>query len=235
MPRGMPSIPFLCDRGPPDDQEMRSAILKELKIAKDSQRVIGVWRKRLDKHVIRGVVLASTSDLALLHLLDDGIRLDGYSVIRTRDITRLDLLLPRAEFYYEALRLRKQCPRNPRGIDLSDLTTVITSAGKAYPLVTVHPERKQPGICWIGRPLHIEKRDLVLAYITPGAMWEGDQRCCLADIPRSTSAELMRSRSRSWRNLVSGPQAGAWRQALSHEPSRGLAETGPIMVECGES
>ena len=163
---------------------MRTAILKDLKIARESQRVIGVWRKRVDNHVIRGVVLDSTPDLVLLHVLDDGIRLDGYSVIRIKDITRLDVLLPRADLYHEALRLRRQRPRNPRSVVLSDLTAVIISAGNAYPLVTLHPERKKPGICWIGHPLYVEKRDLVLAYITPGATWDGEHRCRLADITK---------------------------------------------------
>ena len=163
---------------------MRTANLKDLKIARKSQRVIGIWRKRINKHALLGVVLDSTPDLVLLHVLDDGIRLDGYSVIRIKDITRIDVFLPRADFYHEALRLRKQRPRHPRDIDLSDLTAVIISAGNAYPLVTLHPERKEPGICWIGHPLRIEKRDLMLAYLTPGATWDGEQRCRLADITK---------------------------------------------------
>jgi len=163
---------------------MLSAINRDLQTAQKRHQVISVARKRLKEKPLLGVVVVVTSDLVLLHRLDDGIRLDGYSLLRSRDVTRVDLELPRAKFYHEALRLRRQRPRRPRGIDLTELAAGIMSAGLAFPLVAVHPERKHPGICWIGRPLAIQANELVLAYITPGATWEGEHHCRLSDVTR---------------------------------------------------
>ncbi len=183
---------------------MRSDTLTDLETARKRRRIVSIWRRRVDDHALRGVVMKVGSGIVLLHLLDEGIRLDGYSIIRLTDITKVEVPAPRSTFYHEALRIRGQRAQTPRAIVLSDLGAAITSAGRRFPLVTVHPERKDKGICWIGKPLVIARGVLVLSYIDPGAVWDGEQRCRLRDITKvdfggayeTALAEVAKARAR---------------------------------------
>ena len=49
---------------------------------------------------------------------------------------------------------------------------LLVSAGRHFPLVTVHREGIDPDVCWIGRVLGIERGRVSLLEITPDATWE---------------------------------------------------------------
>lgn len=46
------------------------------------------------------------------------------------------------------------------------------SAGTGFPLVTIHRERVDPHVCWIGQILSVERGRVSLLQINPDAKWD---------------------------------------------------------------
>ncbi len=62
---------------------------------------------------------------------------------------------------------------------------MLLSAGRSFPLVTVHREAIDPEVCWIGRILGVERSRVSLLEITPDATWEEKPECFrLSEITR---------------------------------------------------
>ena len=151
--------------------------------ARRSGRVVEVWRRRVDPHPLRGVVVDVARELALLHRLSDAIHLDGYSVVRVADVSRVDAGPDRGRFYSRALALRREKARLPKGINLSGMGSAISTAATLFPLVTLHRERISPDTCSIGRLRTLTEKSVTLKWLTPTAKWSGDsQKYRLADI-----------------------------------------------------
>ncbi len=159
--------------------QVRSA----LTAARRSAHVVAIRRKRIDAHPLRGVVVDVGTDHALLQRLSDSIHLDGYSVFRITDVTDVELR-PRYQYFYQrALRLRREWPRLPLGIDLVSIRRVIASAGTKVALLTLHREAISPDTCSIGTVRQLTEKSITLRWLTPNAKWDGDSpRYRLADV-----------------------------------------------------
>lgn len=81
-------------------------------------------------------------DFVAIHQQNDDIVLDGYTILRTQDISSVDDKPKHGGFYTEALKLRGYTPKRPVGICLNSTASILESANKHYPLVTVHREKK---------------------------------------------------------------------------------------------
>ena len=55
---------------------------------------------------------------------------------------------------------------------LANIEELLLSAGRAFPLVTIHREQVDPTVCWIGRVLRVERSRVSLLEINPDAGWE---------------------------------------------------------------
>ena len=64
---------------------------RELSKAKSRGAIVHVWRRSLDRHRLSGVVLGFSDAFILLHVFDANIRFNGYSIVRRRDISAVDL------------------------------------------------------------------------------------------------------------------------------------------------
>ncbi|MCA9285098.1 MAG: hypothetical protein KDA22_07795, partial [Phycisphaerales bacterium] len=109
----------------------------------------------------------------MLVLLNDGIRYDGFQCLRIEDIRsmRPD---PRAAFFKAALRQRGlRRPRRPR-VSLERTADMVATAGRAFPLVTIHREEVDPSCCWIGRVIDVRRGRVSLLELDPMARWESE-------------------------------------------------------------
>jgi hypothetical protein len=73
-------------------------------------------------------------------------------VFRLSDISKLESPGPYAEFKAKVLRLREEGLSPAPKLDLSSWRTVVETASRRFPLVTLHIEQKVPNICYVGRP-----------------------------------------------------------------------------------
>lgn len=119
-----------------------------------------------------GILMDVSQELLLLQMVNNDIHLNGYQVIRRRDISHIEYPIPHEAFILKALELRDQQPSHPGLINLDSMESALKSIARLSPLVVVHQEITDPDIRWIG---HIQKLDnelLQLRNISPDAVLE---------------------------------------------------------------
>jgi hypothetical protein len=144
------------------------------------------FHRRFEDHRITGFVLDVGPKFFLLALVSDRIRFDGYECLRISDVRTIELPTgPMLAFVQSALRKRgERLGRKPR-IDLSAMDRLLLSANRLFPLVTIHREKADPDVCWIGRIRGIDRGRVSLLEINPDATWdEAPTEHRVADITR---------------------------------------------------
>jgi len=121
---------------------------------------------------VNGYVLAVGPRWLLSALVGDGIRFNGFQCFRLRDVRKLQIPHPHAEFFKAALKKRgERLPRRPR-VSVASIEELLRSANQSFPLVTIHREAIDPDVCWIGRVLGMDRRRVTLLEIDPDACWD---------------------------------------------------------------
>lgn len=129
------------------------------------------FHRRFERGSFHGYVMDVGDKFFLLAVINREIWNDGFSVVRIQDVRGLRPE-PDAKFVQAALRKRgERKPRRPK-VGLASIGEILTTAGRAFPLVTIHRERVDPDVCHIGRVVQIERGRLKLLLIAPGAKWE---------------------------------------------------------------
>jgi hypothetical protein len=146
-------------------QSLRSLVCREV-IAK-------FWREHIDSHALTGYVVGLGSDFVAIQVQSNEITLNGYTVLRVKDITLIEEKPEWCDFYVEALKLRGYTPSRPVGICLDGVVSVLESINRNYPLLTVHREGIIRDECAIGRVENLTAKTLILQWLTPGAKWDG--------------------------------------------------------------
>lgn len=135
-------------------------------------RLVRVTRRkgwdRLDGCIVR------FSERWVLMAVEFDAGFNGHAIIRRRDVRRVEAE-PGAEFLRRALLAEGHWPL-PRldGIDLTTTRSVLRSAARLAPLVSVHDEQEHPDECLIGMPHAFEQWECTLQNVTPTAEWDGD-------------------------------------------------------------
>lgn len=146
--------------------------------------------RRVEPHgdPLKGYLVAANEAVVVIHVLDEGYRLDGYNAFRRDTVDALDELAadaPRRAVIEAALRLRRQRPRPPRGLDVTSMRTALLTASATHDLVAIHQEQLDAEICEIGRVRLSTARSYVIDPIDPGARWERPpRRYRFADVTR---------------------------------------------------
>ncbi len=135
--------------------------------------IVTLWRKDIDPDPLTGYVVDLSSEFVAIHVRNNDIILDGYSILRVEDITLVEDKPKHGGFYTEALKLRGYTPKRPVGICLNSIASILESVNKHYPLVTVHREKIRNDECTIGRIEKLTEKTVILQWLTPGAQWDG--------------------------------------------------------------
>lgn len=152
--------------------------------ASKSQALVRVERS-VEPGWANGYVVGVGPELFAMCLVSDLIVFNGFQVFRLVDLSSVEVPAPHAGFVERALRLREaKRPPDP-SVDLKDLPSLVRSAAVAFPLITVHREIEDPGVCHIGVVEQVTHDALVLKTIGPDADWQDDRETfLLADITR---------------------------------------------------
>ncbi len=125
---------------------------------------------RFDSYTIKAYVQDIGPQFFLAAIVNDDIRLNGFTCFRLTDIRKISPE-PYANFIEQVLKKRRQkIPAIPH-IDLSSVSGLLTSANQAYPLIAVHQQKLDPDICQIGRIVNVHRHHVSLLRIQPGAVW----------------------------------------------------------------
>ncbi len=128
-------------------------------------------RRRIEDASFRGYCLDIGPRFFLLANVSDRIWFDGFECLRLGDLSAVEPD-PYSEFTESALRKRRErLPAKP-DVSVATLEELVQSAGRVFPLVTIHRETVDPDVCWIGRIVSVEKGRLSLLEISPNAIWE---------------------------------------------------------------
>ena len=126
--------------------------------------------KRVDD--LDGYVVGIGRSWVLLATSLDGLP-GGFTACRLCDIKSIDRA-PGSRFIRRSLQAHAAWPPKPPDspIDLDGgVHGMVESAALAAPLVAIHPELDDPGICYIGRPAGWSRRKLFLHEVNPKGRW----------------------------------------------------------------
>lgn len=102
----------------------------------------------------------------------DGVRFNGFSCFRLMDVRRLKVPHKYATFVETAQKkLGEKIPKKP-AIVLKSLDKLLLSASRNFPLITVHREKIDPDVCYIGRVESVSSNRVSLLEIGPDARWD---------------------------------------------------------------
>ena len=129
------------------------------------------FSRRFEDSTVAGYVMDVGPRFFLLLLGSDRIWFDGFECFRTSDVREFGVD-PHTRFVEAVLRKRgERKPRTPP-IDLVSMEKLLLTANRHFPLVTIHCERLDPDVCYIGRVVSVERGRVSLREIQQGAIWD---------------------------------------------------------------
>lgn len=138
--------------------------------------LVQIVRSRFKRHErIRGIVVGVSERLLVINKLSDTITLDGFEVLRIRDLGSVTADFPKKDFYARALRLKEIRPQPLPPIDITDIPAAVGSISKSFPLLVLSRERVDPEVVWIGRVTDMRKTGFHAQLIDPCAELEDVQ------------------------------------------------------------
>jgi hypothetical protein len=122
---------------------------------------------------VEGFVVGVGTKWALMANLNPGVFLDGYCAVRVADIGQLTRP-KRGSFVRCALELHGEWPpvAPPRDLPLGNTVGLVAAAGALFDLVTLHVEREDPEVCFVGKPVEGVKGRVRILEVDPRAKWQ---------------------------------------------------------------
>lgn len=141
-----------------------------------SGALVQIGRHRLEEPTVfsTGFVVGASDALVCLHSVSDRIDLDGFEVVRVRDITSASADFPRKVFYERALALKGIVPEPGPAVDLSDLARAVATISERYPLLAFARERTAADELSIGQVVQVLRTGFRVRHIDLSAVLEED-------------------------------------------------------------
>jgi hypothetical protein len=109
----------------------------------------------------------------LLHVLNyDSMVLNGYSAVKVSDVRKVTRLADEYEgFMVKALRARKVRPKAQPRVSLQTTRHLLETSAQYFPLITIHEEKRDSEVCWIGRPAGFPGASVEMREVSPAGRW----------------------------------------------------------------
>jgi hypothetical protein len=147
--------------------------------------LVQVKRRLKDVGTTTGFVVALSDSLILFHTLDmDMFRLNGYTALRDEDISHYRGFTKAEYWQFRAVRRFHLKPVRPVGISVASLPELLMSVSQHYPLITLHPEKKKPDVCYIGSLVSMTEHTFIIEDLDCNGEWSGPRRMKFSDITR---------------------------------------------------
>ncbi len=146
--------------------------------------LVKINREPIDEHPLEGFLVERTRDLLLLHVVNaDVVCLNGYCVIRRRDVRRLKVQR-KDSFLIRALALKSLAPAKPSGISITSWLDLLESLNETFPLFTIHQEWLDSDVCFVGRLAARSDTTFGLKEVDPDARWSRSRSYKFADLTK---------------------------------------------------
>lgn len=147
-------------------------MLKRLNLIREKQHQVQIKREGIAEVFINGYVLSVSPSFVLIHNAENFL-LDGYSVIRTSDIT--NIRSNKYERFSERV-YRAEVLANQIGIDfdvaLDDWQSVFRSLKKTGLNVIIEHETLENDDFYIGKLVRINKNSVSMLYFDASGKWD---------------------------------------------------------------
>jgi hypothetical protein len=147
-------------------------------------QIVDFKRPGLDENYLRGFVLDYSDTLTLLNVLDDDFHLNGFTVFRNGDVESYRTYDDKDYFLNRVLRLKSIKHKRKPSVDLTNWKTLLLSAQKLFPLITIHREVISNEVCFIGKVVSVTDKMFTLYEIDVGAEWDRPHRYKLPDLTK---------------------------------------------------
>ena len=151
-----------------------TATKRSKRLALAGKNVLVQFTRTVERGSVMGYVLAVGPQFFLIALVDENIRFNGFQCLRLRDVRNLEVPAKYAGFIETALKLRREKrPRIP-AVVVDSVQELLRTAGRAFPVITIHREVAAPDVCHIGRVVAVSESEISLLEIGPDACWDVD-------------------------------------------------------------
>jgi hypothetical protein len=141
-------------------------------VAASRKKILVKFTRPFEEGSVTGYVMDVGPKFFLVSLVSDAIRFNGFQCFRFSDVRRLEIPAKYSRFAETALKKRgEHQPKKPRVL-LNSLPKLLSSANRAFPLVTIHREKADPDVCHIGRVVELSNESVGLLEIGPDANWD---------------------------------------------------------------
>jgi len=152
------------------------SVRESLKEALKSRCVVRLFREDIEEGWFNGRVSGLSQSLFALDVIDDANRLDGVSVLRVSDLSRLDVPAPHAKTTEKILEMR---PGHAwRAFDLqeslSDFYALLKECQRHHEPITLYCEKVESDLYYIGVIEALDKKEVTLKLLNAHAQWELD-------------------------------------------------------------
>ncbi|PVM82393.1 hypothetical protein DDF67_23300 [Caulobacter endophyticus] len=113
------------------------------------------FHRRFEDGWVRGYVVGVGPAFLMLCEVSDHIRYNGFGCYRLADVKNLEPA-PYPEFVEAALEKRGDAFPETPAVALNSIGDILATAGRLFPVVTVHAEAARPDVCYIGAIISIE-------------------------------------------------------------------------------
>ena len=173
--------PLRCDNGPVSKKAKKPPIQKKkllarLERAQEQRLFISVRRWIPNSDRIDGFVVGIGAKWVAIANLGSGIHLDGWCLLRIKDIQSVYFEPEPDCFEVKALQAREEWPPVAPPIDLDSSVGVITSTSAATVMLSVHVEFDRPDICWVGSITAVNQETFELLEVSTRASWNRGPR-----------------------------------------------------------
>ena len=154
-------------------------------LKKKQRHMVQLIRSAVGMPNVFGFVVDATEDLVLVHFFDsEAFCLTGYEVLRQRDIRSYCFFDDPRYWRFRALRRLKIRPTAPIGISLASIPELLASVAKRYPLLSVHHERRDRRITYVGPIVGMAERSFTIEDANFHGEWTGPRRMRYDDVTR---------------------------------------------------
>lgn len=144
------------------------------RLALAGKDVLVQFTRSVEEGSVEGYVLATGPRFFLLALVEDNARFNGFQCLRLQDVRNLQVPAKHARFIKAALKVRgERRPRLP-SVVVDSVQEILRTAGRAFPLITIHRETVTPEVCHIGRVATVSDSQVSLLEIGPDADWDDE-------------------------------------------------------------
>jgi hypothetical protein len=133
-------------------------------------------KRHNEKFSRTGYIFAENKSLLGIHQVDDSFRLNGYCVLRKKDIFSTDESFEKKDLITSALGLKNQFLIAPEKTKITSIQIAMRTAQEEFGVLVIHREKVCPGEVEVGTMRLNSETTYILRWLDVLANWENDDR-----------------------------------------------------------